>query len=169
MQTGIGYARNFGPLIQVGIRFNYYRLRIDGYGKAQAFPVEWGTIFQWSSKLRTSLHIYNLAAARPDVKGLSRIPTVVRMGVGYTISSGTGIVVEVIKESNMPVSLQPVIYYQAAKKLFFRAGLATGNRSVFISGGYFLGPMRLDLSTAYLGVLGWSTGLGLQLLPREKN
>lgn len=168
LQTGLGYARNLGPLVQIGIRFNYYRLSIDGYGAVSAFPAELGTLFQWTPKLSISLHIYNVIATKPASEDLSRIPSVVRMGAGYTISASVGLVVEVIKEMGRPVSLQPIIFYQAGKSIFFRGGLATGNRSVFISAGYGLGRLRLDLSTAYIGPIGWTSGLGLQIIPVVK-
>jgi len=162
IQRGIGYSRNLGELVQIGLRFNYYRLRIVGYGAAAAFPVDAGVVFQLFPKLRTSLYVYNLMAARPNGEGLSKIPTVVRFGIGYSASESVGISMEIIKESGKSVSFQPIIFYQAAEKLFFRGGMDTNNRLVFFSGGYMLGQLRLDLSTAYLGSLGWATGLGLQ-------
>jgi len=168
MQAGIGYSRSLSPAIQIGARFNYYQLRITGYGSSFALPAECGVVFQLMPKLSTSLHIYNLMAAKPNKDGLSRIPTVVRFGTGYTIAESVGIVMEIIKEFGQPVSFQPVLFYQAQEKLFFRGGLATGTRSVFVSGGYQSGRMRVDLSTAYQGILGWTAGLGVQFLGDEK-
>jgi hypothetical protein len=168
MQAGIGYSRSLGPVVQIGARFNYYQLRITGYGSSFALPAECGVVFQLMPKLRTSLYIYNLMAAKPNKDGLSRIPTVVRIGTGYSIAESVGIVMEIIKEFGQPVSFQPVLFYQAQEKLFFRGGLATGTRSVFVSGGYQAGRMRVDLSTAYKGILGWTAGLGVQFLGNEK-
>jgi hypothetical protein len=168
MQAGIGYGRSLGPAVQIGARFNYYQLRISGYGSAFAFPAECGVVFQLMPKLRSSLHVYNLFSARSSKEGLSRIPTVVRLGTGYTIAESVGMVMEVIKEFGRPVSFQPVLFYQAQGKLFFRGGLDTGTRSVFVSGGYLAGRMRVDLSTAYQGLLGWTTGLGIQFLGSQK-
>ena len=168
MQAGIGYSRSLGPAVQIGARFNYYQLRIAGYGSSFALPAECGVVFQLMPKLRTSLYIYNLMAAKPSKDGLSRIPTVVRIGAGYSIAESVGIVMEIIKEFGQPVSFQPVLFYQAQEKLFFRGGLATGTRSVFVSGGYQAGRMRVDLSTAYKGMLGWTAGLGVQFLGNEK-
>ncbi len=168
MQAGIGYSRSLGPAVQIGARFNYYQLRITGYGSSFALPAECGVVFQLMPKLRTSLYIYNLMAAKPNKDGLSRIPTVVRLGTGYTIGESVGIVMEIIKEFGRSVSFQPVLFYQAQEKLFFRGGLATGTRSVFVSGGYQAGQMRVDLSTGYQGLLGWTAGLGLQFFGNEK-
>jgi hypothetical protein len=169
MQAGIGYSRNLGQLVQLGVRFNYYRLQIIGYGAAAAFPVEAGAIFQLYPKLRTSIHVYNLMASRPKGEGLSRIPLVVRFAMGCQASESVGISMEIMKESGKPVSFQPILFYQAAEKLFFRGGFDTNNRLVFFSGGYKQGQLRLDLSTSYMGSLGWSTGLGLQFfLPVNK-
>jgi hypothetical protein len=164
MQAGIGYGRSLGPVVQIGARFNYYLLRISGYGSAFALPAECGVVFQLMPKLRASLYVYNLMSSRPNKEGLSRMPTVIRLGTGYAIAESAGIVMEVIKEFGRPVSFQPVLFYQAQGKLFFRGGLATGSRSVFISGGYLAGRLRVDLSTAYQGLLGWTTGLGIQFL-----
>ena len=168
MQAGIGYSRSLGPAVQIGARFNYYQLRIAGYGSSFALPAECGVVFQLMPKLRTSLYIYNLMAAKPNKDGLSRIPTVVRIGTGYSIAESVGIVMEIIKEFGQPVSFQPVLFYQAQEKLFFRGGLATGTRSVFVSGGYLAGRIRVDLSTSYLGHLGWTAGLGVHFLGNEK-
>jgi hypothetical protein len=168
MQTGIGYSRNLGELLQIGVRFNYYRLRIVGYGASSAFPVEAGVVFQLFPKLRTSMYVYNLMSAGPKGDGLSKIPTVVRFGIGYTASETVGISVEIIKESGKSVSFQPIIFYQAADKLFFRGGFSTNTGLIFFSGGYVFGQLRLDLSTSYMGTLGWSTGLGLQFTIAQK-
>lgn len=169
MQTGIGYSRNLGQLVQIGVRFNYYRLQIVGYGAASAFPVEAGAIFQLYPKLRTSIYVYNLMASKPKGEGMGRIPVVIRFAMGYAASESISISMEIIKESGKAVSFQPNIFYQAAEKLFFRGGIDTNSRLLFISGGYMLGNLRLDLSTAYLGSLGWTTGLGLQyVLPLKK-
>ncbi|MGL6266729.1 MAG: hypothetical protein ACRC2O_02345 [Chitinophagaceae bacterium] len=168
MQTGIGYSRNLGELLQIGVRFNYYRLRIVGYGAGSAFPVEAGAVFQLFPKLRTSLYVYNLMSAGPKGEWLSKIPTIVRFGIGYAASESVGLSIEIIKESGKSVSFQPIIFYQAAGKLFFRAGFATNTGLVFISGGYVLGKLRLDLSTSYMGTLGWTTGLGLQFTVVQK-
>ena len=168
MQTGIGYSRNLGELMQIGLRFNYYRLRIVGYGAASAFPVEAGAVFQLFPKLRTSLYVYNLTGAGPKGEWLSKIPTVVRFGIGYSASESVGLSIEIIKESGKSVSFQPVMFYQAAGKLFFRGGFTTNTGQIFFSGGYLLGQLRLDLSTSYMGTLGWATGLGLQFAIAQK-
>jgi hypothetical protein len=46
LQTGIGYSRSLGEWVQIGVRFNYYRLHLAGYGSASAFPVEAGAVFK---------------------------------------------------------------------------------------------------------------------------
>jgi hypothetical protein len=169
MQAGIGYSRNLGQLVQMGLRFNYYRLRIVGYGAASAFPVEAGALFQVFPRLKISLYVYNLMATRPKGEGLGKIPTVIRFGVGYSTGETVGISMEIIKESGKSVSFQPIIFYQAAGKLFFRGGLATNSGLVFISGAYLFGQIRLELSTSYMGTLGWASGLGLQFtIPQKK-
>ena len=168
MQVGVGYSRSLGTAVQIGARFNYYLLRITGYGAVFALPAECGVVFQLMPKLRTSLYIYNLMDAKPNKDGLSGIPTVIRLGTGYTIGESVGIVMEIIKEFGKPVSFQPVLFYQAQGKLLFRGGFATGTRSVFVSGGYQAGRMRVDLSSAYQGLLGWTAGLGLQFMGNEK-
>ncbi len=169
MQTGIGYSRNLGELVQIGVRFNYYRLHIVGYGASSAFPVEAGAVFQLYPKLKTSLYVYNIMAARPKGEGLGRIPTVVGFAMGYSASKSVGISVEIIKESGKDVSFQPIVFYQAADKLFFSGGITTNTGIVFFSGGYILGQVRLDISSSYTGSLGWATGLGLQYtLPSKK-
>lgn len=168
MQTGIGYSRNLGELLQIGLRFNYYRLRIVGYGAASAFPVEAGVVFKVFPKLRTSFYVYNLMAAGPKGEGLSKIPTVVRFGIGYPASESVGLSIEIIKESGKSVSFQPIIFYQAAGKLFFRGGFATNTGLIFFSGGYVFEQLRLDLSTSHMGTLGWATGLGVQFAIAQK-
>jgi hypothetical protein len=168
LQGGIGYALGLGPSIEIGLRFNYYLMRMVGYGSASTFPIEAGAVFQLFPKLRTSLYVYNAMAAGPKREGLSKLPTVAGFGMGYSVSESVGISIEIIKESGNPVSFQPIIFYQAAEKLFFKGGISTNNSLVFISGGYVSGHIRMDLSTSYMGSLGWATGLGLQLLLAQR-
>jgi hypothetical protein len=50
---------SLGSKVDVGVQFNYYNVRIAGYGNAPAINFEIGTIFHLTDKLNTGFHAYN--------------------------------------------------------------------------------------------------------------
>src|SRR5215467_1466054 len=44
-QLGLAYGRSLGHKVDLGVQFNYYSIRIAGYGNAAAINFEIGTIF----------------------------------------------------------------------------------------------------------------------------
>src|SRR6185295_15079628 len=50
-QVGLAYGRSLASKVDVGVQFNYYNVRIAGYGNASSINFEIGTIFHLTDKL----------------------------------------------------------------------------------------------------------------------
>ncbi|MDQ6889607.1 MAG: hypothetical protein M3Z56_04975, partial [Bacteroidota bacterium] len=58
-QIGIAYARGLGSKLDIGVKFNYYSLRIPGYQNSSAVNFEIGAIAHLTDKLHAGIHFYN--------------------------------------------------------------------------------------------------------------
>jgi hypothetical protein len=160
-QVGIGYGMRLSDAVSMGLRFNYYRLWIAGYGSAAAFPVEWGAICRVAPGLKVAMHLYNPFGARLRKDALERLPVVVRFCMGYTISEKAALTVGVIREEGHAVGLEPMIHYQPEQSLFFRFGFVVPGSAVIFSTGFSRKGVRMEFFVQRQGLPGWVTGLGI--------
>ena len=58
MQAGLAYARKLNESIDVGVQFNYYNLRVVGYGNANAINFEAGALFHFTEQLHGGMHVF---------------------------------------------------------------------------------------------------------------
>ena len=59
MQMGLAFGRSLGKKIDVGVQFNYYAVRIAGYGNASAISFDAGAILHLTDQLNAGLPISN--------------------------------------------------------------------------------------------------------------
>lgn len=157
-QLGISYSKDLGN-IDIGIQFNYFLLRIAGYGNDGALTFEVATIWHISEKVHTGLHVQNPAGGRfrkiPDEK----LATVVSWGIGYEPSSKVLIHGEIIKEENKPTDFIAGFQYSFIKKFFGRAGIITSTGTLYWGIGLGWKNIRMDVIASYHPQLGVSTNL----------
>jgi len=160
-QIGLGYARSLGNKIDVGVKFNYYNLRIPAYVSASTFHFEAGVLMHLSEKLHAGFSVFNPVGGVLNKTAKEKIASVYRGGLGYEISDKFFISAEVIKEENKNVAVNAVFQYVLVKQLLLRAGINTVNTQPFVGVGLKFGQFRIDLATAYHQQLGISPALML--------
>jgi len=159
-QVGIAYGRRMGKL-DAGVQFNYYSLKIAGYGSAGSVNFEAGAIAKVTDRLNTGFHIYNPAGSRLGENGEERLPAIYSAGFGYDLSSRFFLCAQVEKMEDQPVSLNTCMLYCFAGKLFARAGISTGTTSFFFGTGFLWNDLRVDVTAGLHQQLGFSAGLML--------
>jgi hypothetical protein len=101
-QIGLAYARNLGPLVDIGIQFNYYAYRVPSYNNADAVNFELGAIFHLTSSLNAGIHVYNPCWRAFGQYGGEKLSAVYKMGLGYDASQKVFVVAEIVKEEDYP-------------------------------------------------------------------
>ncbi len=159
-ELGVGYARSLGGKIDLGVKFNYYSIRIPGYGSASAVNFEIGTIAQLAQKVFAGFHIYNPVGGNLG-KTNDKLRSAYKFGMGYEASDKFFVATEIIKEEDVPVNVNVGFQYNFRKQLLVRAGIATETTNTYIGAGFTWKNLRLDITGSYHQQLGFSPGLML--------
>jgi hypothetical protein len=158
-QLGLAYARKVASTIDVGVKFNYHTVRIAGYGSESAINFEIGTLFHLTDKLHAGAHVYNPLGSKLGKSGEEKLASIYRTGLGYEVSENVFVSTEIVKQEDMPISVNAGLHYNVQDNIFIRAGISTQNNNSFVGVGVKLGLIRVDLNTAYHPQLGFTPGI----------
>ena len=158
-QLGLGYARKITNAIDIGAKFNYHAVQIAGNGNASTINFEVGSIFHLTNKLHTGIHVYNPLSSKFGKESNEKLASVYRLGLGYEVSERVLVSIEIVKQEDLPVSVNAGLHYNVQENIFIRAGISTSNNNSFIGAGIRLGLLRVDVNTAYHPQLGFTPGV----------
>jgi len=168
-QSGLGlaYARSIGK-VDVGAQFNYYQLKVEGYGNASAVNFEAGAIFHVSDQFQTGIHIYNPTRSSVGKTGEEKLPVVYSFGLGYDASEKFFIGAEIEKIEDQPVNVNAGLQYSFDKKLFAKAGISSATSTFYLGAGFLWNGLRIDVSASLHPSLGITPGVLLVYNSPEK-
>jgi len=158
-QVGIAYGKSLGKMVDIGLQFNYYNVRIAGYGSTGTVNFEAGAIFHPTEKFHIGLHIYNPAGGRFGKNTYEKLASIYIAGAGYEASKQVFISAEIIKEENKPVNVNAGLQYVFAKQFFARAGIESASASPYAGVGLLWNVFRIDIAVSYHQQLGITPGM----------
>ena len=158
-QVGLAYARSLGSKADIGVQFNYYNVRIAGYGNAAAINFEIGSIFHLTDNLNAGVHVYNPVGGHLGKNGEEKLASVYSVGAGYDGSGKFCIDIEIEKEEDKPVNVNAGLQYRFLPQLLARFGISTGTSLLYFGVGFGFKSMRIDIATSYHPQLGITPGL----------
>jgi hypothetical protein len=158
-QLGLAYARTVAKSVDVGVKFNYHTVRIAGYGTASAINFEIGTLFHLTEKMHAGVHVYNPLSSKLGNGGEEKLASIYRTGLGYEVSDKVFVSTEIVKQEDMPISVNAGLHYNVQDNVFIRGGISTQNNNSFVGVGIRLGLIRVDVNTAYHPQLGFTPGI----------
>ena len=158
-KIGLAYARSLGPVVDLGIQFNYYGYRVPAYGSASAIFFEAGAIIHFTEKLHGGITIYNPMGGKLGKNSEEKLASAYTFGFGYDVSVNFLVTGEVIKEEDKPVNVITGVQYHFTNRFFARAGISSESGSVFAGAGVGWNNLRLDVSASYHPQLGFSPGI----------
>ena len=174
-KLGLNYAMKLSQKFSVGVQINYHTTRIatEDYGNAGALSAEIGVRMKVSERVTVAAHLFNPTRstlvdngdfAIPDEK----VPTVLRLGVGYQISEEVLFAGEVEKDIDQSTLFRGGIEYQPVEMLYLRLG-ASSEPSLFSFGlGLDFNSFQFDLASTYSSILGYSPQISLTYNPGKK-
>ena len=169
-KLGLAYGMKLSDRFSVGVQLNYHSIRInaDGYGNRGALSADVGFRLQVSERVSLAAHITNPTRTKLNDFDDERIPTLIRFGGAYQISDDLMATGEVEKDIDMKPTFRAGVEYQPVDILFLRIG-ASSNPGLFAFGfGLNLDAFKLDLSTTYHSILGYSPQIALTYAPGKK-
>jgi len=158
-KIGLAYARKLGKLVDVGVQFNYYGYRIPSYGNASAINFEMGVLLHLADKLQAGIHASNPAGGKLGMNNAEKPASGYKAGLGYDVSDRLFISSELIKEEGKAVTVIAGLQYRFEKQFFARAGFISGATSAYAGAGIAWKHLRLDISSGYHPLLGFSPGI----------
>jgi hypothetical protein len=160
-QLSIGYGKQLGKKLSLGMAVNYNAIRIKTYGNTAFVNFELGTLWQLNDNICAGVHVYNPIGAKFGAAKQEKLASVYKTGLGYTIEKKFYAGFNLIKEEQQPVQVQAGIEYMFAKQFFARAGVTTGNSNFFAGTGWAWQRLRLDIVVSHQLVLGITPSLML--------
>jgi hypothetical protein len=159
---GLAYGRMLGEKISAGLQLNYLSTLLpEAYGKYNGFTAELGLQALLTDKIILGAHIYNISRAKlTDKNGLEYVPTVIRIGMMYKVSSKVFITSEFQKDIDHPIVFRAGTEYQPNEKLFLRIGIASNPGNYSFGFGYKMKTISLDIAASYHQILGFTPQVG---------
>lgn len=158
-QLGLAYARSLGSKVDVGIKFNYYNVRIPGYGNGSNVNFEIGTTLHLTDKVHAGIHAYNPVGGKFSKNGEEKLAAIYTFGIGYEPTESFLVTTDVNKEENQPANITASVQYNFKKQFFTRFGVETETGNAFGGAGVAWKLLRLDANVSYHPHLGFSPGL----------
>lgn len=167
-QLGLAYGRSIGPKVDIGVQFNYYSVRIAGYGNASSINFEIGTIFHLTDNLNGGVHVYNPVGGSLGKNNEEKLASIYSAGIGYDASERFFMSFEIEKEEDKPVNVNEGLQYKFLSQLLARTGISSATSSIYFGIGFEIKSMRFDATASYHPQLGITPGLLLAFSPVNK-
>jgi hypothetical protein len=158
-QIGLAYARSVGNNLDIGIKFNYFSFRIPAYQSCSAVNFEIGAIAHLTDKLNVGIHFYNPVGGKLSKTIDEKLSSIYKFGIGYETSENFLISAEIVKQENVPISVNAGMQYNFQKQFFVRAGMTSEPGSPYAGAGIVWNDLRLDVTVSYHPQLGMSPGI----------
>jgi hypothetical protein len=160
-ECGLAYARSLGNRIDIGVQFNYWSVKVGGYGNASAINFEIGSIFHLTDKLNAGLHVQNPVGGKFGKNEHEKLASVYSAGIGYNASEKFFVSAEIEKQEDQPVNVNAGFQYKFTPQLMASAGISTATSSAYTGVGLGLRSFRVDVTAGYHQQLGITPGLSL--------
>ena len=163
-QSGLAYGRKLGHKIDIGAQFNYYGIRIAGYGNASAISFEAGAVLHITERLHAGVHVNNPVGGKfgknhPDSDREEKLSSLYSFGLGYDASEKFLVSAVIEKEEDQPVNVTAGLQYKFLPQLLARAGISSATSTGWLGLGLTLRSFRLDITAGYHPQLGVTPGL----------
>jgi hypothetical protein len=160
-QLGLAYGRKLGNKADIGAQFNYYGIRIAGYGNASAISFDLGAVLHITDKLHAGVHVANPVGGKFGKDQEGKLSSVYTIGLGYDASEKFFISAEIEKEEDQPVNVNAGMQYKFLPQLLARVGMSSATSSAWFGLGLKIKSFRIDVTTSYHPQLGITPGLML--------
>ncbi len=162
---GLSYAMQLGKRVSAGIQLDYFLVnQALEYGKKGAPVGEIGILTEPIDHLYIAAHIFNVSRASFADYQSEKIPSVLRIGMGYNFSKKVLFTIEAEKDLELPALFRSGIEYQLIKDLFLRVGVAKQNNlttQYSFGAGYGYKGIVFDFAFTQHQMLGYTSQFGL--------
>jgi hypothetical protein len=163
-RLGIGLAHQLG-VVRLGLKADVLQVRVKEWGSRKTVALSLGGQSELVPGLTFGALIYNLNQAKLAQFQDERVPTVMKMGLGYQATAKVLLVAEAEKELEHPVAVKAGIEYQVLPALALRTGFNSGTRAGTAGVEVAFGQFQVGYAAGAQHRLGMSHYLSLGYLP----
>ncbi len=161
-QATLSYGMKLSENVGVGVGIDYLNTKIaDIYGQAHAITGSVGLTAKILPQMTIATHIYNPFRAKITNYNNEKIPTIFKLGAQYVFSKKVCIVAEAEKTSAQKINIKGGIEYNPSSLIYLRVGGSSYPTQAAFGLGVNYNGLKIDMSTAYHNVLGFSPQIGL--------
>ncbi|MDQ6812697.1 MAG: hypothetical protein M3040_02990, partial [Bacteroidota bacterium] len=143
---GLLYARRISAAIDVGGSFNYYRVKIPGYGGASSVNFDVAAVFHLTEKLHSGIHVYNPTSSNLGKTGSEKLASIYTFGLGYEASEQLFTAIEIVKHEDQPIVVNAGLQYYPDKRVVIRCGISAGSDNSYAGVGLTVAFGRIDMN-----------------------
>ena len=159
---GLAFGKILSEQFSLGLKLNYLNINQgEEYGSMGAVIGEVGVMAKISEEFNLGAHIYNVNRAKINDYQNERVPSILRIGLGYQMNEKVLLCVEAEKDIDAKATVKVGMDYHIFDPLFIRAGVNTNPAVVSFGFGVVWKRFMLDFSTYKHSVLGYSPQLGI--------
>jgi hypothetical protein len=156
-KLGIAYAKAFGKDFSAGIQLDYLGISIgDNYGTKNNITFEIGILAKLSNQVTIGAHAFNPINVLLSNYNKETIPSVLKLGMCYTISDKIILTLETEKNIYYNAVLKLGLEYKIIKDVFVRTGISTNPLFNTFGFGFNYGKCTFDFSSSIHQTLGYS-------------
>jgi hypothetical protein len=159
-KLGVALARRFSDKLDVGIQLDYLHLQAPDYGNAHLLTFEIGCNTRLSNDIVLATYVYN--PLNIAISGDERIPSVFRLGVGYSVNSKVIVAAEIEKSVIDAASFRFGFDYKIAETVSARFGFSSLPVRFSLGFGYALNEhFVIDVALSQQALLGSTPAVSL--------
>lgn len=162
-RAGIGYSMKLVESISAGVQINYLGMSLGSshYGRKDGVSAEFGALAKITDEVRIGFSVVNITRAKLSDYKNERFGTLLRLGVSYKVIDELTIMGEIEQEVTFGPRFRFGLEYQPIDMLYIRAGVQGAPMDLAFGFGLNIKRFKLDLSTQYNQVLGWTPAISL--------
>ncbi len=171
--VGLGYAKQLGKRIAVGVQMNYLHTHKDGiYADGGEILFEVGMMAKPMENLTVGAHLYNPAPIIMDSTDKSKQAMIFKLGAKYDFNKDVKLAFDIFKSSDFKPQIMTGIEYNYKQILAMRIGYttlssltdfaATSHYGAFFFGvGFGYQNLHFDIASSRSQSLGWSPHISM--------
>jgi hypothetical protein len=161
-KAGISYGQRFGDKFSVGVQMNYLNTKLaNEYGSKTSITGAIGLIAKLSKEITIGMHVYNPTQSKLAEYDNERIPTIMKLGLGYQFSEKVLLGVETEKDMNFEAIFKAGLEYHITEVLYLRGGISTNPTQYAFGFGMKLKDFKIDLSSSFHQTLGMTPAISI--------
>lgn len=142
--------------VRLGLKANYYQMRIDEFGTAGSMFFDLGGIVELFPKLSFGAFISNFTLSHLNNVEKTKMPVIMKAGLSYMPVNEVRLNLDLYKDVDYEPIIKAGIEYVIVDKFYLRTGINTNPVKGYFGAGLYLNRFQIDYAVGTHQLLGTS-------------